>query len=126
MVFIRFSLGLHTLFQYVLVLESAGNKTVALHFLHKEDVDDWFNYLFFNLETVPVYTKGVLTGLEIQKPFASWVVLATNVSMSLEGERDCELVLEGPNRDLFFYFTTRADKQNWIHNNLRKLKPAMI
>lgn len=124
MVQVSISISSHGVFPYVLILETAGHKAKVLHFMTKKDADFWIGYVLYDLRTKPIHEAGEMTGFEVTRSVDLWFTEATGVSMSEEDENDCEFGLTNPQSDLFFYFNTSAEKQRWIHNNLKKLAPV--
>lgn len=118
---VLFSLGLHSVFPYVLHLEGSGIKTTSFHFFTKEDTEAWLNYVIETLRTMPIYDGDAMVGFHVEGNLSKWFSLVRNVSMAIDGEKDCELGYSSPTRDSIYYFNTCSEKLKWIHNGRRRM-----
>lgn len=97
---------------FVFQITGNGVRTAEFHFLTSGDANDWLSHLTDNCGT-----KFDDTEMTIPGEFSEWLEKASSVTLS--EEEDCELRLETPEKDVFFYFHTQEGKQNWITHNLK-------
>jgi hypothetical protein len=121
---VSISVAVNGVFPHVIVLQAEGQKLRALHFVKKEDADFWIGYVTNVLKSTPVYEDQEMIGLDVKGSIPQWLDLVAGITVSEEGERDCEIRLSNSESDFFFYFNTSSEKQSWINSNLKKLAPV--
>jgi hypothetical protein len=121
---VSISVAVNGVFPHVIVLQAEGQKLRALHFVKKEDADFWIGYATNVLKSTPVYEDQEMIGLDVKGSIPQWLDLVAGITVSEEGERDCEIRLSNSESDFFFYFNTSSEKQSWINSNLKKLAPV--